>query len=57
MPIDGFRRHILDVIPADTFSPEETTALRNLANRMADLFEASRNKGGYTEETAEFYDR
>jgi hypothetical protein len=57
VPIEGFRRHILDVIPPDTFAPQETAALRTLADRMADLFEASKNKGGYTEETAEFYDK
>jgi hypothetical protein len=28
-----------------------------MANQIADLFEASRRKGGYTAEAAEFYDK
>jgi hypothetical protein len=57
MPLDGFRKHLHDKTPADTFSLQETAALQKLAAQIADLFEASRRKGGYTAEAAEFYDK
>jgi hypothetical protein len=41
----------------DIFSAQETAALNKIADEIADLFEASRRKGGYTSEAAEFYDR
>jgi hypothetical protein len=57
MPLDGFRKHLHDKTPEDTFSLQETAALHKLADQIADLFEASRRKGGYTAEAAEFYDK
>jgi len=57
MPIDGFRQLLHDNTPVDTFSPEETAALNKTAGEIADLFERSRRKGGYTQQAAEFYDR
>ena len=57
MPIDGFRKFLHDNTPRDAFSPEETVALDKLADEIADLFEASRRRGGYSKEAAEFYDR
>jgi hypothetical protein len=57
MPLDGFRQHLHDNTPQQAFSAEETAALSRLADQTADLFEASRRKGGYTAEAAEFYDK
>lgn len=57
MPIDGFRQLLHDNTPVNTFSPEETAALNKTAGEIADLFERSRRKGGYTQQAAEFYDR
>jgi hypothetical protein len=57
IPLDTFREFLHDKTPAETFSPAETTALGKLADQIADHFEASRRKGGYTQEAAEFYDR
>jgi hypothetical protein len=57
LPLDGFRKYLHDKTPADTFSLQETASLQKLANQIADLFEASRLKGGYTPEAAEFYDK
>jgi hypothetical protein len=47
MPLDGFRKYLHERTPADAFSLQETTELQKLADRIADLFEASRRKGGY----------
>lgn len=57
MPIEDYRKFLHDNTPADTFSPQETVALNKLADQIADLFEASRRRGGYTEQAAEFYDK
>lgn len=57
MPFEDFRKHLHDNSPADAFSPQETVALQKLADQIADFFEASRRKGGYTVEAAEFYDK
>jgi hypothetical protein len=57
IPLDGFRKYLHDSTPKDTFSPGETAGLDKLTDQIADLFEASRRKGGYTEQAAEFYDR
>jgi hypothetical protein len=56
IPIDGFRKYLHDRTPTDTFSPQETEALNRLADHVADLFEASKRKGGYTTDAAQFYD-
>ena len=57
MPLDGFRKLLQDNIPLDTFSSEQTQRLTKLADEIADLFESSRQKGGYTKEAAEFHDK
>ena len=57
MPIEDFRKYLHDDTPVDAFSPDETAALRKLADQIADLFDAARRKGGYTEQAAEFYDK
>jgi hypothetical protein len=57
IPIDGFRKFLHDNTSVDTFSSEETVALNKIADEIADLFLSSRQKGGYTKEAAEFYDR
>jgi hypothetical protein len=57
MPVDGFRKLLHDNMPLDTFSTEQTQQLTKIADQIADLFEASRQKGGYTKEAAEFYDK
>jgi hypothetical protein len=57
MPIVDYRKFLHDNTPIDTFSPQETVALNKLGDQIADLFEASSRKGGYTDKAAEFYDK
>lgn len=56
IPMGGFRAYLHEKTPADAFSSDETKALHEMADRIADHFEASRRKGGYTAEAAKFYD-
>jgi hypothetical protein len=57
MPVDEYRKFLHENTPKDTFSIQETALLERLADQIADLFEASRRKGGYTLEAAQFYDK
>jgi len=57
IPLNAYRKFLHDKAPIDTFMPDETAALNRFADKIADLFEASKQKGGYTDEAAKFYDR
>jgi len=57
IPADGFRRLLHDNTPGNIFSVEQTADLQKLADQIADLFDSSRQKGGYTAEAADFYDK
>jgi hypothetical protein len=57
VPIDDFRHYLHGNTPNDAFSLDKTVKLEKLADQIADLFEASQRKGGYTTEAAKFYDQ
>jgi hypothetical protein len=56
IPLDAFQKYLQDRVPVDALSQNDILKLRKVADTIAELFDASKKKGGYTDEAAAFYD-